>query len=83
MTVIDNGTPGTGKEILSGINLTSPSPRGNRGTYTYRLSPGDHVIEWTVFKAHGGQKTYSRQFYVDSYGRSINIVIDGDEFYRN
>lgn len=65
------------------VNLAPPSPRGNRGTYTYRLRPGDHYIEWTVRKSHDRPQTYTRRFYVDGYRRSANLVIDGDEFYRN
>lgn len=65
------------------VNLRQPSDRGYRGNYTYRLSPGDHSIEWTIEKSRGRKTQYQRQFYVDRYGRPVNITIDGDEFYRN
>ena len=65
------------------LNLNPSSPRGNRGTFSYRLRPGSHLIEWSVKMPHGRAKQYQRQFYVDTYNRSVNLLIDGDEFYQN
>lgn len=65
------------------VNLNPPTQRGSRGTFTYRLSQGNHLIEWSVEGPHGKVQDFQRQFYVDGYGRSVNLVIDGDEFYRN
>lgn len=65
------------------VNLSPPSERGYRGNFRYRLQPGDHTIEWTVKKSLGRKSQYQRQFYVDGSGRSINLNIDGNEFYRN
>lgn len=65
------------------VNLNPPSKRGNRGTFTYRLRQGSHLIEWSLEKPHGKVEDFQRQFYVDGNRRSVNLVIDGDEFYRN
>ena len=64
------------------LNLTRPSPKGNRGTYYYRIGAGNHMIEWTVEDSNGKTQDFSRKFYINPSDRSVNILIDGDEFYR-
>lgn len=61
------------------IRLRLPNRNGSRGNYSMRVSKGYHLIQWKVQRPNGRVRTYSREIYVDSYGRSI--VIDGDQFY--
>ncbi len=65
------------------INLKPPTSSGNRGYYSFRLTPGYHVVEWTVESPDGNVERYDYRFYVDRYNRYINILIEGDQIFIN
>ena len=66
----------------SRISLEPPSPRGYRGVFTYQLNPGQHEISWTVVTRSGRTQTIRKTFYIEQYGESVKLVIDGDEFFQ-
>jgi len=65
------------------INLKTPTSSGNRGYYSFRLTPGYHVIEWSVESSRGKVDRYDYRFYVDRYNRYTNILIEGDQIFIN
>jgi len=61
------------------LQIDQPDNRGNKGTYFYKVRPGTHLIEWRL---GGDSKKYSQKIYVDHKDQSIDLIIDGDNFYR-
>jgi len=64
------------------LNLSKGNAKGNRGTYYVMLSPGNHLLEWTVDNGRGKPQKFSRKFFISDDDRQVNLLIDGDEFYR-
>ena len=54
---------------------------GEKKDILYRLTPGNHIIEWVSSKGNN-KKFFKKKFYVDRLEQSVNLLIDGNKFYK-